>query len=50
MSLKGLSVNFTQTRSNGDFEAADRMRKELEKKGILVEDTPTGSRWKRVKS
>ena len=36
-------------RKRGDFEAADRMRKELEKKGILVEDTPTGPRWKRIK-
>jgi len=36
-------------RKRGDFEAADKIRKELEEKGILVEDSPQGSRWKKIK-
>ena len=36
-------------RKRGDFEAADKVRKELEKKGIVVEDTPIGPKWKRIK-
>jgi len=36
-------------RKRGDFETADKIRKELAEKGILVEDTPEGSRWKKIK-
>lgn len=36
-------------RKRGDFEAADKIRKELEEKGILVEDSPEGSKWKKIK-
>jgi len=36
-------------RKRGDFEAADKVRKELAEKGILVEDTPEGPRWKKIK-
>ena len=36
-------------RKRGDFEAADKIRKELAEKGILVEDSPEGSRWKKIK-
>jgi cysteinyl-tRNA synthetase len=30
-----------------DYAKADALRKELENKGILLEDTPTGPKWKR---
>jgi cysteinyl-tRNA synthetase len=30
-----------------DFAAADRIRRELEAEGVLVEDTPDGPRWRR---
>jgi len=36
-------------RKRGDFVAADKIRKELAEKGILVEDSPEGPRWKKIK-
>lgn len=36
-------------RKRGDFEAADKVRRELAEKGILIEDTPEGPRWKKIK-
>lgn len=36
-------------RKRGDFAAADKIRKEIAEKGFLVEDTPEGSRWKKIK-
>jgi cysteinyl-tRNA synthetase len=35
-------------RKRGEFELADKVRRELRKKGILIEDTPTGPRWKKI--
>jgi cysteinyl-tRNA synthetase len=34
-------------RNSKDFEAADKIRDELAEKGIILEDTPDGVRWKR---
>jgi cysteinyl-tRNA synthetase len=34
-------------RKNRDFTRSDSLRKELESKGILVEDTKQGQRWRK---
>lgn len=34
-------------RRNRDFVASDRMRNELDSRGVVLEDTPSGTRWKR---
>ncbi len=36
-------------RARRDFAAADQVRKALEEKGIAIEDSPTGTRWKKVR-
>ena len=35
-------------RARRDFAEADRVRKVLEEKGIAIEDSPSGTRWKKV--
>lgn len=37
----------TQAKKDKDFATADCIRKELEDKGILLEDLPGGTRWRR---
>jgi cysteinyl-tRNA synthetase len=36
-------------RKRGDFETADKIRKEIAEKGFLIEDSPEGTRWKKLK-
>ncbi|HEY7698253.1 MAG TPA: cysteine--tRNA ligase, partial [Vicinamibacteria bacterium] len=36
-----------QARARRDFRRADAIRKELEDRGIVLEDSPTGTRWRR---
>ncbi|OEH93168.1 cysteine--tRNA ligase [Bacillus solimangrovi] len=37
-----------EARKNRNFELADQIRDDLKDKGIILEDTPQGIRWKRV--
>ena len=39
-----------RARANKDWQAADRLRNELAAIGIVVEDTPAGTTWKRSRS
>ncbi len=36
----------TRARKSGNFPAADRIRNELSEKGIILEDTPSGTKWR----
>ena len=45
--LAGLISQREAARKARDFKEADRLRGELATRGILVEDTPTGTVWKR---
>lgn len=35
-------------RKNKNYALADKIRDELKAQGIILEDTPTGVRWKRL--
>ena len=37
-----------EARKQKDFAESDRLRDELKKIGIIIEDTPDGVHWKRV--
>ncbi|WP_078556539.1 cysteine--tRNA ligase [Bacillus alkalicellulosilyticus] len=37
-----------QARKDRDFQLADKIRDDLKEKGIILEDTPQGVRWKRA--
>ena len=36
-----------RARATRDFATADSIRKEIESKGVAIEDTPTGTKWRR---
>ena len=45
--IERLIVERKAARSRRDFAAADRIRQDLADRGILLEDSATGTRWKR---
>ena len=46
--LKKLIDEREKARKEKDFEKADKIREDLKKKGIILEDTKEGVRWKKV--
>lgn len=43
-----LAQSREEARKNGDFEASDKIRKQLQEKGYVVEDLPDGFRVKKI--
>ena len=46
--IEALIQEREDARKNRDFRAADAIRDQLKARGILLEDLPTGTRWKRL--
>ena len=45
--IDALLLKRNEARANKDFTLADKIRKELEEKGIILEDTKEGTTWRR---
>ena len=45
---KKLIEDREQARKKGDFKKADFIREKLKERGIIIEDTPKGTRWKKT--
>jgi cysteinyl-tRNA synthetase len=46
-SIKELIQRRNEERKKGNFEESDRIREQLEKKGIVLEDTKEGTIWRK---
>jgi len=47
LDIKKLINDREKARKEKDFEKADKIRSDLQKKGIILEDTSEGVRWKK---
>jgi len=46
--IEALIQQREQARKSKDYITADKIRNELKEKGIILEDTPQGVRWKKA--
>ncbi len=46
--IDALVAERQEARKRRDFAAADRIRQSLEAEGVVIEDTPSGPRWRRT--
>ena len=46
--IEKLIAKRDEARKNKDWAESDRLRDELQAKGIVIEDTPQGTRWHRA--
>ena len=46
--IEGLIEQRQQARKNRDFALSDKIRDDLKARGIVLEDTPQGVRWKKL--
>lgn len=46
--IKALVAQRDEARKNKDWAESDRLRDELQARGIIIEDTPQGTRWHRA--
>ncbi len=47
MKIEALIKKRDEARANRDFATSDEIRDTLKDQGIILEDTPQGTRWKR---
>jgi cysteinyl-tRNA synthetase len=45
--IESLLAQREQARANGDYAAADKIRDDLAERGITIEDSASGTRWRR---
>jgi cysteinyl-tRNA synthetase len=45
--IDALVAQINEARRNRDFATSDRIRNELLNRGVLIEDTREGTRWRR---
>ena len=45
--IEPLIAQYSEARRNRDFATSDRIRKELLDRGVLIQDTREGTRWRR---
>ena len=46
--IEGLIAKRQQARKDKDFALSDKIRDDLKERGIILEDTPQGVRWKKI--